>query len=167
MSEVVEAPVSAVVTVSQGARLAGVARSTVNRKIKAGELSRAQGGGVQIVELERVFGKLKTPEEVEAEEMEQGGATGQSAPADAPVQSGAGTPRWLIEQMERLQDQNDVLLERLAEKDEVLREAEARADRKEETWMRQIDKLTHLLPAPEPVAPTPAKQGWLERFFNS
>jgi len=158
MFDVAEPPVQAIISISEGARLAGVARSTVNRKIKAGELSRAQGGGVQVAELERVFGKLRDLSELEREEVEQGGASGHSAPSSA-----AGVPRWLVDQLERLQDQNDALLKRLAEKDRVLQEAEERAERREQVWRTQLDKVTMLLPPP-PAMPEPPRIFWSRMF---
>jgi len=162
MSDVAESPVQAIISISEGAKLAGVARSTVNRKIKAGELSRAQGGGVQIAELERVFGKLQDPSKLEREEVEQGGALGHFAPSDAPSHA-TDVPRWLVDQLERLQDQNDALLERLAEKDRVLQEAEERAERREQVWRTQLDKVTMLLPPP-PATPEPPRSFWSRMF---
>jgi chromosome segregation ATPase len=48
-----------IVSVTSAAKLAGVSRTTIYEKIKAGELSRT-GEGIDTAELLRVFGELKT-----------------------------------------------------------------------------------------------------------
>jgi hypothetical protein len=51
-----------VVTVTEAAKLAGVSRTTVYEKIKAGELSKGPSG-IDTAELLRVFGELKQPDQ--------------------------------------------------------------------------------------------------------
>ena len=56
--------VPAVLSVRAAASLANVSRSTIQRAAASGRLSREPGGGIQVVELERVFGPLTMPVEV-------------------------------------------------------------------------------------------------------
>ena len=164
---VAEPPIrSAIVTVTEAAELADVARSTINRKIKAGELSREPGGGVQVAELERVFGALRLSGAAadDAEHApEHGGAPLHAAPAHVEH----GIPRWLVEQLTRLQDQNEMLLEQLAQKDTALQSA-TEAHREEVT--RMLGRLDRLLPAPidlgEPDATGTSNAGFWRRLFR-
>lgn len=159
----------AVVTVTEAAELADVARSTINRKIKAGGLSREPGGGIQVAELERVFGTLGLPGEslgaadAMAHAPEHDGALLHAAPAHVEH----GIPSWLLEQLSRLQGQNEMLLAQLAQKDTALQSA-AEAHREELT--RMLGRLDRLLPAPadagEPVAATPPDAGFWRRLFG-
>ncbi|MEE9318811.1 MAG: hypothetical protein V3U76_00035 [Granulosicoccus sp.] len=48
-------------SVTEAAKVAGCARSTIYEKINAGQLSRSAGGKIDTAELHRVFGELQTP----------------------------------------------------------------------------------------------------------
>lgn len=48
-------------SVTEAAKVAGCARSTIYDKINSGELSRSPGGKIDTAELHRVFGELQTP----------------------------------------------------------------------------------------------------------
>lgn len=48
-------------SVTEAAKVAGCARSTIYEKINAGQLSRSAGGKIDTAELQRVFGELQTP----------------------------------------------------------------------------------------------------------
>ena len=48
-------------SVTEAAKVAGCARSTIYEKINNGQLSRSAGGKIDTAELQRVFGELQTP----------------------------------------------------------------------------------------------------------
>lgn len=128
-----------IVSITEAAKLTGRARSTLYRKINAGELStskQADGSdGIDTSELIRVFGELQQP-----------GATRDVAPA-TPRDSDATPPaspeipretRLLREQIALLQDQ--------------LEEAKER----EKRLMGMLESSQRLLAPPE-------RKGWIER----
>ena len=130
-------------TITEAAKAAGVARSTIYDRVKAGELSRGAHGKIDTAELLRVFGPLAA-------------APDAADPAAAEPESAHAA--WLRE----LVDRQAAIIERQGAD---LREAEARAERREATWARQLDRLTALLPAPTSVEPAPASPRRLWRLL--
>lgn len=134
-------------SVTEAAEAAGVSRTTIYERVRAGELSKS-ADGIDTAELLRVFGSLVSTGTDDT-------ATDVTAAVDATA--AATHVAWLRE----LVDRQAKLIERQAED---LREADARAERREDTWMRQLDRLTALLPAPTPVEPEPARGFWHRLF---
>ena len=129
-------------TVEAVVQRSGVARSTIYDRVKAGELTRLPGGKIDTAELLRVFGELHGP-------PESGDDGDVAAAADA-------STAWLQELADRQLDQIERLTATVDRQAAELREAEARAERREATWLKQLDALTtKLLPAPEPTPEPP------------
>jgi|GEM_PF-1790301 len=142
-------------TVSEAAKAAGVARSTLYRAIEAGELSRSTDKKIDTSELLRVYGELHV--------VEEGEDTASSK--SVPVESGTHAA-WLQDLVETQNATIARLHEQIERQTEDLREADARAERKEQAWMRQLDKITALLPSPEPVPETPKPEPVRKRFLG-
>lgn len=133
------------VNISEAAKLAGVSRSTLYRAIESGRLSKADKG-LDVAELERVYGRLRTPGE---------------------VVRGASTDRPKNALVEHLPGQLDVLRQQL---DFLQRQLDAEREEKR----RLLDllesaqlALTHQ-PAPQPQAEPQHQQsgglfGWIRR----
>lgn len=136
-------------SVTEAAEAAGVSRTTIYERVRAGELSKS-ADGIDTAELLRVFGSL-----VSTGTDDTAPVTDVTAAVDAAA--AATHVAWLRE----LVDRQAKIIERQAED---LREADARAERREDTWMRQLDRLTALLPAPTPVEPEPARGLWHRLF---
>ena len=148
-------------TVTEAAEAAGVSRSTLYRAIEAGELTRTPDKRVDVAELVRVYGELRTPIE----------ATVAASGTDAPARSaGEGSesrdPASHAAWLQGLVETQNATIARLHSQLEAaaadLREADVRAERREETWMRQLDRMTALLPAPAepPPEPEPPRGFW-------
>ncbi len=125
----------ALLGINEAARAAGVARSTIQRKIKSGELSvtRSIDGtrGIDTSELIRVFGEL------------QGGRAGseaaQSRPAGGPVSQLAASYEALEREVALLREQLSASQQR-----------ETAAQEREEWYRERISALEQrLLPAPQ------------------
>ena len=151
-------------TVTEAAEAAGVSRSTLYRAIEAGELTRTPDKRVDVAELVRVYGELRTPVEAAA------ATSGTEAPARPAGESGepASHAAWLQDLVET---QNATIARLHAQLEAAaadLREADVRAERREETWMRQLDRMTALLPAPAepPVEPEPPPRGFWSRLIG-
>lgn len=56
-------------SVTDAAKVAGCARSTIYEKINNGQLSRSAGGKIDTAELQRVFGELQTPEQHQSNDI--------------------------------------------------------------------------------------------------
>jgi hypothetical protein len=119
-----------VIGFSEAARLAQVARSTIQRKVKRGELSairRPDGAyGIEVAELERVFGTLQTVAPLDDPSRQP---LGRSAPP--PTEADSQRVAGLERQLERLERELDTAHQR-------------------EAWLRgQVEALQQrLLPAP-------------------
>jgi hypothetical protein len=60
----------AIVNITKAAKLAGVTRTTIYKKLSAGELSKVSGGKIDTSELERVFGPLtQEPEQAKQKDV--------------------------------------------------------------------------------------------------
>jgi hypothetical protein len=138
------------VNFSQAARMAGSTRATIHRYVNEGKLSviHEQDGKrvIDVAELERVFGKLKTPDTVSHDR--------QFLHSDTPQ-----ITVILQSQIERLERQMDVLRqERDAERH--ARERERDEQRQERERLHSIiEKQTLLLPKPQEETP-PKKRRW-------
>lgn len=132
-------------SVTQAAKAAGVSRTTIYEKLNSGELSR-QDGKIDTSELLRVFGELK--------------GAGDSTDSEQTVSSPeAHQAQWFQSLIDRQQEQIEAL-------NEQLREAQEQAHDREQTWQRQLDKVTALLPAPEEQEPEQVRPGLWQRVFG-
>ena len=136
-------------TVTEAAEAAGIARSTLYRAIEAGEITRTPDKRIDVADLVRVYGELRhlpgEEDTVMATSDETPSETTAAAAAAAAASTRADEAAWL----RSLVDRQQATIERQARE---LREAEERAERREATWLRQLDALTtKLLPAPEPT----------------
>lgn len=150
-------------TVTEAAEAAGVARSTLYRAIEAGEITRTPDKRIDVAELVRVYGELRhLPGEEGAAATTSGDTSPETtaATAAAGVSTRADEAAWL----RSLVDRQQATIEQQARE---LREAEERAERREATWLKQLDALTtKLLPAPlQPEAPEPPR-GVFRRLFG-
>jgi len=157
-------------SITAAARAAGVSRTTIYDRINDGDLSRKPGGGIDPAELVRVFGELKS-DGAEPADTSTVSSSVQLDNAEHLEMHTIENERWLRElvnqQQEEIAERNHELRQLRREKEEAVREAEARAERREATWQRQIDMLTGLLPAPAEPAPEPEKKrGFFERVFS-
>jgi len=143
-------------TVTAAAKAAGVSRTTIYEKINAGEMTRAPGGKIDTAELLRVFGEL-------APAKGRDKADADSVPADL-AEGVAEHVAW----MQELVDRQQATIDRQARE---LHEAAQRAERQEQVWARQLDRVTALLPAPapEPVAEAApeSERGFWSRMFGA
>ena len=149
---------------TKAAKLAGVSRGTIANRIEAGVLSCAPEG-IDVAELcrvwpdiagERVDAYLATGEVPDETEPASDRATAAALPGDhAAIVRHA---EWL----QRLVDEQRAELERRdREHRAALADAEARAEKREAVWTRQLETLTALLPAPES-----APAGFWRRVFG-
>ena len=165
---------------TKAAKLAGVSRGTIANRIEEGVLS-ATPDGIDPADLARVFPEIDgalvdhflATGEVSRDDRPKDPPTPTSSPAtdrSSPVAAGdsaavAEHVAWLRELVD---DQRAALARKdreLHEAGERLHEAEERAERREATWLRQLDALTtKLLPAPEPEPEPP--RGILRRVFG-
>ena len=136
----------AMLSVTEAAAAAGVSRTTVYERLRSGALSRTSDG-IDPAELARVFGALAGPGEGEA-------------PAAAGADVDAAHAAWLRE----LVDRQAAIIERQARD---LAEAEARAERREATWSRQLERLTAMLPAPATEAAASPPRGFWARLVGA
>ena len=132
-------------SISDAAKAAGVARSTLYEKINAGEISRGPDKTIDTAELVRVFGELKNDRS--ADGAEQGGE------GNEPER--AGHALWLQELADRQQDQIERLQATVERQGEQLREADERAATERQGLLARLDRMTMLLPAPAESIPEP------------
>ena len=97
-----------IISITEAAKRAGVSRTTVYEKINSGELSRTSEG-IDIAELIRVFGELKSRKPAEAIDATS------TQPADA---------QWLREQLDREQRRADQIQTKLEQTESELQERE-------------------------------------------
>jgi len=136
-------------SISEAAKAAGVARSTIYEKIKEGELTRSADKKIDTADLLRVFGELKNDSAKSESEVGSPQAVAQSL--------------WLQELADRQQDQIERLQATIERQAAELRTVEERAGQREQAWLQQIDKMTTaLLPAPE----SEPKRGVLAKLFG-
>ncbi|MBV9470575.1 MAG: hypothetical protein JOZ57_15150 [Abitibacteriaceae bacterium] len=142
------------VGLNEAARLTGASKTTILKYAEESKLSfelNPQGKKVyQVAELERVFGRLKTPTSSEEGQQDH------SEPPEIPPQT-ALEMALLKAEVRRLEDQNHLLAKNA------------------EDWQQQAERLTLMLthrPEPEPV-PAPTTQstpeppkGFLQRLFG-
>ena len=150
-------------TVTEAAEAAGVARSTLYRAIEAGEITRTPDKRIDVAELVRVYGELRhLPGEEGAAATTSGDTSPETAAAAAAASTRADEAAWL----RSLVDRQQATIEQQARE---LREAEERAERREATWLKQLDALTTKpLPASatlQPEAPEPSR-GIFRRLFG-
>ena len=137
---------------TKAAKLAGVSRGTIANRIDAGTLSCAPEG-IDPAELARVF------PDIDGERIDTFLATGE-VPAALEPGAGRSSPAALSGDhaavvahaawLQGLVDEQRATIERKdRELRDALAEAEARAERREAVWLRQLETLTALLPAPE------------------
>ena len=160
-------------SITAAAKAAGVSRTTIYERINDGDLSRAAGGGIDTAELIRVFGELKSDGAESTSNKTATSSDVQLNTAEHAEMNAVENERWLRElvdqQRAEISARNRELQELRQEKNEAVREAEARAERREATWQRQIDMLTGLLPAPAEPEPTPMpkqKRTFFDRVFG-
>jgi len=140
---------SMLLSISEAAKAAGVARSTIYEKIKEGELTRSADKKIDTADLLRVFGELKNDSAKSESEVGSPQAVAQSL--------------WLQELADRQQDQIERLQATIERQAAELRTVEERAGQREQAWLQQIDKMTTaLLPAPE----SEPKRGVLAKLFG-
>ena len=140
-------------SVSEAAKAAGVARSTLYEKIKDGEISRAPDKTIDTAELVRVFGELTGDRPSDG--VGQGeGASGSERAAHA---------LWLQELADRQQTQIERLQATVERQAEQLREADERAAAERGRLLAQLDRTTALLPAPA-EAPAQSRNLWSRMF---
>lgn len=153
-------------TVTDAAASAGVARSTLYRAIEAGEISRTSDKRIDVAELMRVYGELRhLPSEEDASAAVSVDETSEIVAADAGARADEAV--WLRSLVDRQQATIEQQARELREGAVRLHEAEERAERREATWLKQLDALTtKLLPAPiQPDAPEPSR-GIFRRLFG-
>ena len=126
-------------SISDAAKAAGIARSTLYEKINAGEVSRGPDKTIDTAELVRVFGELK--DDRPADGVGQGGEVNEPKRAAHAL--------WLQELADRQQDQIERLQATVDRQAEQLREADERAAEERRGLLNQLDRMTLLLPAPE------------------
>ena len=97
-----------IISITEAAKRAGVSRTTVYEKINSGELSRTSKG-IDIAELIRVFGELKS---------------GKPEKASDPVSVQPADAQWLREQLDREQKRTDQLQTKLEQTESELEEKE-------------------------------------------
>jgi len=141
-------------SVSEAAKAAGVARSTLYEKIKDGEISRGTDKTIDTAELVRVFGEL-----AEARADDKG--AGQGEAASTPER--AAHALWLQELADRQQTQIERLQAIVERQSEQLREADERAAIERGGLLAQLDRTTALLPAPA-GASEPSRGFWSKLF---
>ena len=134
----------AMLSVTEAAAAAAVSRTTIYDRLRSGALSRTPDG-IDTAELARVFGALAGPEET---------------PAAAGADVDAAHAAWLRDLVDR---QADIIERQAAD----LAEAEARAERREATWSRQLEHLTALLPAPATEAASLPPRGLWARLVGA
>ena len=150
-------------TITEAAALAGVSRGTLYNRFRDGTLSRSEGG-IDISELIRVFGVLRTPSpEATARASDPTAPVASADVSDTSAPPLTDSEARLVETLERRLARADEdaawLRERLVERELVIAEgerrlveAQARLDEREAFWVRQVGQLQALLPAPEPAS---------------
>jgi hypothetical protein len=127
---------------SQAAKMAGVSRPTIDKKIKSGELSAEKKEDrsieIDVSELERVFGSLVAPDAVQSPRKNLQSDTSQVAAI--------------------LQSQIELLQREVY----TLREERQRDRREREQLLEIIQSQTRLLPAPKGAE---EKKSWWQRWF--
>jgi len=142
-------------TVTEAAHAAGVARSTIYDRVNAGELTRTPDKRIDVTDLLRLYPSLNMPGEGDPSEP-------QNEPESAPAGSDSAWLKELVESQARTIERLHGQLETAATD---LRESDARAERREQVWRSQVDRLTAMLPAPansEPELP----RGFWSRLFG-
>ncbi len=134
-----------IVTVEEATRLVGKSRSTINRAIKAGKLSKTPTG-IDTAELMRVYGELMqhdTPQK-----------TAQQTSNDASVDH---------HKLELLQVQLELLRVQLEQSQDSIRDLRQRLDAADTERRQLLHLLTHqAAPANDNEKPI----AWVKRFFN-
>jgi|GEM_PF-3055670 len=160
----------AMLSVSAAARLVGCSRSTVLRRIEAGELTRTPGGKLHQPDVLRVLGDLIGHGDGGDADMSadtcSGSADRVSADRAEVVGNGANsvrTPAVPLSVVTAMQSQLSDLIEQLAEQREAMQRAEE-AHTAERTAM--IARLDRLLPAPEPESVPEPPRGFFRRLFS-
>ena len=154
-------------TITEAAEAAGVARSTLYRAIEAGEITRRPDKRIDVADLIRVYGELRVPEEDEA----AGGVGDPSVKTSSStsVDSTSTSPElfaWLREPIDQQQAtiaRKDAELERRAAE---LRGAEERAAEERRSLLAQLDRTVALLPPPSVEPATPAPRRFWRRFIG-
>ena len=155
-------------TITEAAEAAGVARSTLYRAIESGEITRRPDKRIDVADLIRVYGELRMPE------AEGQGGEGAGEPTADGAAAVPGTPTaspelvsWLqsiVDQQQATIARKDAELERRAAE---LREAEERAANERRGLLAQLDRTVALLPAPvEPDPEPPASRGFWRRVLG-
>jgi DNA-binding transcriptional MerR regulator len=160
---------TAFVGFTQALKLTGTSRATLHRYTQNGKLSYEtdeDGHKIyQVIELERVFGKLKSPETEEAVSNE--GQRNQLETADQDHET-----TLKVAQLEAEKHQLEIQLAAEREKSRLLEQIADREKEEAEKWHRQAERLSLMLPAPatttapEPTPEPEKSKGFLRRIFG-
>lgn len=143
------------ITITDAAKAAGVARSTIYDRVSAGELSRGPTGQIDTAELLRVFGELHAPPEP-GENDDEGDAAAVAA-----------STAWLHELADRQLDQIERLTATIDRQAAELREADMRAADERRGLLSRLDRMTLLLPPPASATAEPEpSRGWWRRLLG-
>ena len=157
--------VPVLLTITEAAEAAGVARSTLYRAIEAGEITRRSDKKIDTADLLRVYGELRVP----GGEGQGGNAAGEPVSDEkiAATPAGLATSPELVTWLRELVDQQQATIARkdaeLEQRSVELREAEERAAAERQGLLAQLDRTTALLPAPV-EAPAPSRSLWSKVF---
>lgn len=153
------------ISIAEAAKTLKVGRSTIYKKIEAGELSRSHSGKVDTSELFRVFGSSpktpKTHQDTTPKTLVDKSQDTFKTPQDT------GNKPDLSAQIAHLQAENTQLRERLTETREQARENQAKAEEREQWQRGQMERLTDtikLLEAPRTATPSPLARWWKSIF---
>lgn len=156
---------TAFVGFTQALKLTGTSRATLHRYTQSGKLSyetNEDGNKIyQVIELERVFGRLKTPET----ENEVSGE-GQRNQLETAGEDYETSLKFAQLEAEKRQLETELAAER--EKSRLLEKMAEREREEAEKWHKQADRLSLMLPSPT-AQPEPAPEksgGFFKRLFG-
>lgn len=160
---------TAFVGFTQALKLTGTSRATLHRYTQSGKLSfetDEDGHKIyQVIELERVFGRLKSPETEQPVSSE--GQRNQLETADEDPET-----TLKLTQLEAEKRQLEIQLAAEREKSRLLEQIAEREKEEAEKWHDQAKRLSLMLPAPatqtapEPTSAPDKSKGFLRRIFG-
>jgi hypothetical protein len=136
-----------IVTIEEASKLANKSRSTINRDLKKGKLSRVDGG-IDTSELMRVYGAL-TRHDTSSDTSHDASFNTHDTSCDTPKTEDDVSKAWLMRQVETLQ----------AQLEEQRMEFNAREE-------RLIALLTHQPTHPDPGEKTPEPSKLRRKLFG-